>query len=268
MKEELLKVQELQNKVDALVNKIDKIFIDVNHKNDIPTQSETKPKWERTLNMLSIAAIPIVIAIGGWMLQRSLQNQSIKRDYVQLSVSILKEKDTTKINAEIRNWAVQLLNENSPVKLSTAVQEQLKSGEVSLPDISSEPAKYSGNARSLDSLQPPVADLAKKLIAIAKAQGIEVIVLKTFVPQKEQENLYAQGRTKPGSIITNARISPHTKGLAFDIMPYRNGKVLFDDVSTMQKLGSIGRSLGLTWGGDWDQFKDYPHFELKLPNGN
>jgi LAS superfamily LD-carboxypeptidase LdcB len=263
-----LKIQELQNKLEALINKIDKISNESANKIESREKKEVKPKWESIINIISIAAIPIVVAIGGWLLQKSLQNQSIKRDYVQLSVTILKETDTTKINSDIRNWAVQLLNENSPVKLSATVQNQLKSGEVSLPVSSVEPAKYSAAARSLDSLQPAVADLARKLIAKAKEQGIEVIVMRTYVSPKEQEELYAQGRTKPGPIITNTRRSAHTNGLAFDIIPYKNGQLLFNDSVTYEKLGAIGRSLGLTWGGDWRVFKDYPHFEIRQLDGN
>ena len=267
MTEESLKFQELQNKVDALINKIDKITNEVSIKTDNPKKNGASPKWESIINVISIAAIPIVIAVGGWLLQKSLQDQSIKRDYVQLSVTILKEVDTTKINSDLRNWAVELLNENSPVRLSDVVQKQLKSGEVSLP-ASDDVTKYSATARSLDSLQPAVADLAKKLIAKAKEQGIEVIIIRTYVSPAEQEELYARGRTTPGPIVTNLRSSAHTRGLAFDIMPYKDGKVLFDDNPTYEKLGAIARSLGLTWGGDWKGFKDYPHFELTLPSGN
>jgi|SRR6185436_11586428 len=97
------------------------------------SENREKPKWESILNVVSIAVIPIVIAVVGWWLQSSLQDQSIKRDYVQLAVSILKENDTTKQNMDLRSWAVKLLNENSPVKLDASVQQQLKSGEILLP---------------------------------------------------------------------------------------------------------------------------------------
>lgn len=87
---------------------------------------------ERISRMLSIAAIPVVIAIGGWLIQRQLQDQSIRRDYVQLAVSILQNPDPSKVPPEIRDWAVELLNENSPTKLNAEAVSNLKSGKATL----------------------------------------------------------------------------------------------------------------------------------------
>ena len=92
-------------------------------------------KWElieRISKTLSIVAIPMVLAFGGWIIQQHLQNQTVSRDYVQLAVSILKEpKDS---NQEMRSWAVELLNQNSPTKFTTKVIDQLNSGTTRLPE--------------------------------------------------------------------------------------------------------------------------------------
>ena len=88
---------------------------------------------ERSSKTLSIAAIPIVLAIGGWIIQQRLQNQTVSKDYVQLAVSILKEPESSTIKPEMRAWAVQLLNDNSPTKFTAEVSEQLKTGQAQLP---------------------------------------------------------------------------------------------------------------------------------------
>jgi hypothetical protein len=93
-------------------------------------------KWEATERVsktLSMLAIPVVLGIGGWVIQQRLQNQTVSRDYVQLAVSILKEPQDSKIDPAMRDWAVQLLNENSPTKFDKKVAEQLKAGTVQLP---------------------------------------------------------------------------------------------------------------------------------------
>lgn len=95
---------------------------------------------EKISRMLSIAAIPVVIAIGGWLIQRQLQDQSIRRDYVQLAVSILQNPDPSKVPPEIRDWAVELLNENSPTKLNAQAVANLKSGTVTLPGFNFTPS--------------------------------------------------------------------------------------------------------------------------------
>jgi hypothetical protein len=89
---------------------------------------------ERISKTLSIFAIPVVLGFGGWIIQQRLQNQTVSRDYVQLAVSILKEPKDSKIDPEMRDWAVQLLNENSPTKFNQRVVDQLKAGTTQLPE--------------------------------------------------------------------------------------------------------------------------------------
>ena len=72
---------------------------------------------ERISRMASIAALPIILAIGGWVIQRQLQNRTVSRDYVQLALTILQNPDQSKVAPELREWAVELLNANSPTKL-------------------------------------------------------------------------------------------------------------------------------------------------------
>jgi hypothetical protein len=101
------------------------------------TSNESLNKWdtiERLARTLSIVAIPVVLAIGGWVIQQRIQNQAVSRDYVQLAVTILKEPETSKIDPDMRAWAVQLLNDNSPTRFTPKFTEQLKSGETQLPE--------------------------------------------------------------------------------------------------------------------------------------
>jgi hypothetical protein len=65
-------------------------------------------------------------------LQRLLQKQSISRDYVQLAVTILSSSEPSRVPPAIRSWAVDLLNQNSPIKLDIQTVEHLKSGDIAL----------------------------------------------------------------------------------------------------------------------------------------
>src|SRR5215471_4668723 len=107
------------------------------HRRDPPS---TAPRGvldaiERISRTASIAAIPVVLAIGGWIIQRQLQNQTVSRDYVQLALTILQSPDQSKVPPELREWAVDLLNENSPTKLNAKAIRTLKSGEITLPSF-------------------------------------------------------------------------------------------------------------------------------------
>ena len=117
-------------------------------------------------------------------------------------------------------------------------------------------------SRRLEDLHPKVVDMARKLIELAKNEGIEILVTSTLRTFDEQAELFAIGRTKPGKIVTNAKPgqSWHNFGLAFDVVPLVNGKAIWDS-PFWKRIGELGKSVGLTWGGDFKSFKDKPHFE-------
>ena len=71
-------------------------------------------------------------SIIGAFIQAALTRSTVSRDYVQLAVSVL-TADKTKTPPELRSWAVDLLNENSPVKFSKEVADRLKGGEIDFP---------------------------------------------------------------------------------------------------------------------------------------
>jgi len=122
-------------------------------------------------------------------------------------------------------------------------------------------------SRKIEDLHPKVMEKAKDFLAKCAEQGIDVLIYCTYRSQAEQAELYAIGRTTPGKIVTNAKpgYSYHNWGLAFDCVPLINGKPMWDSKNPMwQKLGELGKSVGLEWAGDWKKFKEYPHFQLAL----
>jgi hypothetical protein len=101
------------------------------------TWLDTTEKFSR---IFSSAAIPVVIAVFGWLIQRKLQHQMLRRDYVQLALSILQNPNPSKVDPTIREWAVDLLDENSPIKLKPEAIKKLKSGEITLSGFSFVPS--------------------------------------------------------------------------------------------------------------------------------
>lgn len=94
----------------------------------------------------------------------------------------------------------------------------------------------------------------------------------------QQQELYAQGRTKSGNIVTNCdgvttksnhQVKTDGQGYAVDLYPYYNGTVQLNDVTKLCQIAAHIKATALTlgyaieWGGDWTTLKDYPHFELK-----
>lgn len=119
------------------------------------------------------------------------------------------------------------------------------------------------NSRDLDDLNPEARAKAKEFLRQAKAAGFDVLVTSTFRNAASQDWIYAQGRTRPGSVVTRARagFSWHQFRCALDIVPLVNGKPDWNDLNKFNRLGAIGEACGLEWGGSWKSFKDYPHFQ-------
>lgn len=112
-------------------------------------------------------------------------------------------------------------------------------------------------------LHPILQKKLEQLKILSNKEGLEFVVSQTFRTKAEQDSLYAQGRTKPGNIVTNAKFpySFHNHGVAFDFVPLTNGKADWQDLSKFKRIGELGKTLGLEWGGDWAGFPDRPHLQ-------
>jgi|688.fasta_scaffold212981_2 hypothetical protein len=119
----------------------------------------------------------------------------------------------------------------------------------------------------IETLHPSIRNAVRSFINEAQKQGIKLRITSGFRTFAEQDALYAQGRTKSGSIVTNAKggFSNHNFGLAFDVVPIVNGKADWNS-KDWNKIGQIGKSFGFTWGGDWKNLVDKPHFEMMFGN--
>lgn len=127
-------------------------------------------------------------------------------------------------------------------------------------------------SRLLEDLHPKIQPLAREFKIRAEKKGLRVIYTATHRSFSEQDGLYAQGRTKPGKIVTNAKggDSWHNYALAFDIAIVKSDDSIdwgdkldtnHNGLNDWQELGKIGKELGLAWGGDFKSIKDTPHFE-------
>lgn len=118
--------------------------------------------------------------------------------------------------------------------------------------------------RDINLLHPRLRTLCRQLIDLARQNNIEITITQTLRTREEQDALYAQGRTAAGNIVTNARYpySMHCWGLAFDFAVVLQGQVNWERLDLYDRVGQLGKSLGLRWGGDFTTLKDRPHFEL------
>lgn len=117
----------------------------------------------------------------------------------------------------------------------------------------------------LDDLQDATRARARGLVTKAQEQGLGILVVSGLRTFSEQGRLFAQGRTVPGKVVTNAEPgeSYHNFGLAFDFAVLEKGAVVWNPEHPHWKaFVRLGKRAGFEWGGDWRNFKDYPHLQL------
>jgi peptidoglycan L-alanyl-D-glutamate endopeptidase CwlK len=119
--------------------------------------------------------------------------------------------------------------------------------------------------KRLQQLHPALASAVRTVVADLAARGIVVEVVQGLRTYKEQDELYAKGRTKPGPIVTQARggQSNHNFGLAVDLCPFTGDKPDWNaPMAVWAAIGAAAEARGLEWGGQWKKFLDKPHVQL------
>jgi len=79
-----------------------------------------------------------------------------------------------------------------------------------------------------------------------------------------QNDLYSAQKSKCDGY---KKKSKHQTGLAFDIVVYKDGVITWDsntfsDVADHIMYIATTKGVTLTWGGNWRNFRDLPHFEI------
>lgn len=87
--------------------------------------------------------------------------------------------------------------------------------------------------------------------------------------QKQQDHLYASGRTRKGPIVTKTRRSKHIGGGAIDFTaldangkPDWNNLKPYPEIGRCFKIAATKLKTPIEWGGDW-KWKDWGHIQLK-----
>lgn len=118
-------------------------------------------------------------------------------------------------------------------------------------------------------LYQPFVEKCKQLLLNCEKRGVRYYAISGYRSVTEQNALFAQGRTKPGTIVTKARggQSAHNFGVALDFCKdmdiKRAGLQPSWNVPDYEILAQEALSLGLEAGFFWG-FVDAPHIQLPL----
>lgn len=126
----------------------------------------------------------------------------------------------------------------------------------------------------LDNVHPLLIEKVNRILRAMSELGFPMKVTDGIRTEIRQAELYAQGRTTPGKIVTekdgfilrsNHQIKMDGFGHAVDCCfqgmdPYLEHSP--NKIILWCAYGSCAEALELNWGGRWKQFVDKPHVEL------
>jgi peptidoglycan L-alanyl-D-glutamate endopeptidase CwlK len=138
---------------------------------------------------------------------------------------------------------------------------------------------FTFSERSLNNLKGVHPKLVAVVHRALELSAIDFTVLEGVRSQERQNELWAQGRTKPGQVVTWIQstgthgIQSDGYGHAVDLAPYPidwSDFERFDQLATVMFAAAKELGVTLRWGGNWDMDdklhergeSDSPHFEL------
>lgn len=116
------------------------------------------------------------------------------------------------------------------------------------------------NERSIKNLNGVHKDLVNVVCRAAKLSEVEFIVTEGRRTRERQAELVRSGASQ----TMNSR---HLTGHAVDLAPVIDGQVRWDwppfhDIAAAMKQAAKELEVVIVWGGDWETFRDGPHFQL------
>ena len=135
---------------------------------------------------------------------------------------------------------------------------------------------YKLSKRSLNTMVGVHPELVKVIKEAIATSPYDFMITQGVRSAKYQNELYQQGRTKPGTKVTNAdgyiKKSNHQMkvdglGYAIDFAVLYKATIDWDTESKYEAVArhilETGHKLGiaLEWGGNW-KFIDYPHIQI------
>ena len=125
----------------------------------------------------------------------------------------------------------------------------------------------SRSENNIITLLPKAQALARQFLTLLTATGKDIRIISGTRTYSEQNAIYRQGRYgNKQPKVTNARggQSNHNFGLAWDIGIFEDGKYITTNSKYIALSSLVLPQLpNLEWGGNWQSFRDYPHYQLK-----
>lgn len=128
---------------------------------------------------------------------------------------------------------------------------------------------YTFSKRSLDNLQ----NVDERLVRICNEliKRIDFTVIEGHRSLDRQKELFDKGFSQIDGISKKGKHN-YSPSLAIDIIPYEKGHNPFDGSEKSKEMfyklyeefDKVAKELDINfeWGGNWKNFKDYPHYQV------
>ena len=117
------------------------------------------------------------------------------------------------------------------------------------------------NSRDVTLLRNDVEANVHIWLRLCEAEGLPVLITQTVRDDEYQAHLYAQGRTRPGNIVTNSkRTTFHGAGLAVDFCKNVKGQE-YSDRAFFGRVIALAKQVGFSSGADWKSFPEQCHLQ-------
>ena len=102
-------------------------------------------------------------------------------------------------------------------------------------------------------------------------KGFDIKIIEGHRTEARQQDLFAQGRTKPGPVVTNCdgilKKSKHQSlpSIAIDVAPYPinwNNTNRFWELGGFVQATALRMNIKVKWGGHFNTIVDLPHWEV------
>ncbi len=87
----------------------------------------TLEKWKNIATILSLVAVPIIVALFGAWIQDSVKNSEARTKSMEIAIQILKEPPGRGDQPGLRRWAIDMLQASSSIQLSAEALKELES---------------------------------------------------------------------------------------------------------------------------------------------
>ena len=128
---------------------------------------------------------------------------------------------------------------------------------------------YSFSQRSITNLEN--VDERLKSICHELIKVIDFTVIEGFRTRERQKELFDKGFSKIDGFNKKGKHN-YFPSRAVDIIPYKKGHNPLDSSKESEEMfyklaeefKKVAKELNIaiTWGGDWESFKDLPHFQI------